>query len=228
MTRKKSSDSTPVMLKKRRSFKNTTNKVYSLETVSKPQVESTAFKSVSGKVIAKLMNSMSEEEFSSKYVLVDCRYPYEYSGGHLRGAINIFDTAQVAEVFFPPCEELFREISLKIPIFYCEYSQKRGPTMANKLRQLDRQRNVENYPEVDYKEIYLLDRGYKKFFEVDNLVHLCEPQSYISMSATPHKEDLKHYHFHKSRSSDSFDSVTLEVQPLTDGRRIKHKFVGTC
>lgn len=105
---------------------------------------------------------------------------------------------------------------------------------ANKLRQLDRQRNVENYPEVDYKEIYLLDRGYKKFFEVDNLVvifrfcqliiiqsicsiycflqHLCEPQSYISMSATPHKEDLKHYHFHKSRSSDSFDSVTLEVQ----------------
>lgn len=58
--------------------------VYSLETVSKPQVESTAFKSVSGKVIAKLMNSMSEEEFSSKYVLVDCRYPYEYSGGHLR------------------------------------------------------------------------------------------------------------------------------------------------
>lgn len=35
-------------------------------------------------VLAKLMLSMSAEEFSRKYTLIDCRYLYEYNGGHLR------------------------------------------------------------------------------------------------------------------------------------------------
>ncbi|MFH4983904.1 hypothetical protein AB6A40_010613 [Gnathostoma spinigerum] len=134
---------------------------YSLDVVSKPFVDSVAFKSISGSTLSELISTMNNDEFQKKYMLVDCRYPYEYSGGHIKNAINLFDPTLVPDMFYP---EKFDATNARIPIFYCEYSQKRGPSMAAALRQYDRQRNESRYPEIDYKEIYLLDRGYKKFF----------------------------------------------------------------
>uniref|UniRef100_A0A0N5A8Q6 protein-tyrosine-phosphatase n=1 Tax=Syphacia muris TaxID=451379 RepID=A0A0N5A8Q6_9BILA len=202
---------------------------YSLETLAKPQIDSTAFKSISGEVLAKVMTSMSEEEFSKKYILVDCRYPYEYEGGHLRGAVNIFDVSRLACMLFPESAEQFNEMTLKIPIFYCEFSQKRGPSMALALRELDRSRN--RYPDVHYKEIYLLDRGYKKFFEDERLLascnvlfenmhlqHLCEPQSYTRMVESNHKDDLKRFRMHKSKSMSAFSYASNAERELLKPR----------
>lgn len=39
---------------------------------------------------------------------------------------------------------------------------------ANELRRVDRVRNSDKYPYVDYKEIYVLAAGYKNFYGVDN------------------------------------------------------------
>uniref|UniRef100_A0A914RHC5 Rhodanese domain-containing protein n=1 Tax=Parascaris equorum TaxID=6256 RepID=A0A914RHC5_PAREQ len=57
---------------------------YSLRTLSKPQIDSVAFKSIDGTTLAALMDSMELSEFERKFVIVDCRYPYEYNGGHIR------------------------------------------------------------------------------------------------------------------------------------------------
>ncbi|KAH7670056.1 Protein CDC-25.1, partial [Aphelenchoides avenae] len=55
--------------------------VYSLETVERPQVESQAFRSIAPRTLARLLAS---EDFPAKYRLIDCRYPFEYKGGHIK------------------------------------------------------------------------------------------------------------------------------------------------
>lgn len=51
-------------------------------------------------------------------------------------------------------------------VFHCEFSSHRGPKAYTKFRDLDRRVNELNYPRVTFKEIYLLDGGYKAFFTV--------------------------------------------------------------
>ncbi|ETN80058.1 hypothetical protein NECAME_09461, partial [Necator americanus] len=111
---------------------------YHLETLTTN--DSQAFRRIDARTLSQLMKSMSSEEFAQKYVLIDCRYPYEFNGGHIKGAINIYDTAKCEEVFFPSITSAQKEgIQRRIPIFYCEYSQKRGPSIPQSrlaLRQL--------------------------------------------------------------------------------------------
>jgi hypothetical protein len=51
------------------------------------------------------INVFSQSIFSkrfqnSKIVLIDCRYEYEFLGGHVKGAMNIIDPAVIKELFF--------------------------------------------------------------------------------------------------------------------------------
>ena len=61
-------------------------------------------------------------------MIVDCRFDYEYQGGHIKTAININDPAQMKEFFLKDRETIERLMSTVI-IFHCEFSQKRGPEM---------------------------------------------------------------------------------------------------
>lgn len=62
----------------------------------------------------------------SRFVLIDCRFPYEYEGGHVRGAINVYTEEQMDEIFT-------RHLPAKDPglclIFYCEFSSYRSPKL---------------------------------------------------------------------------------------------------
>ncbi|KAI1719336.1 rhodanese-like domain-containing protein [Ditylenchus destructor] len=169
---------------------------YSLRTVERPQIAHGAFRSISAATLCQLLGSMTGEQFLKKFFLVDCRYPYEYNGGHIRHAVNIFDPSQIGDVFYPTEDDKFLEMNAKIPIFYCEFSQKRGPCMALELRRLDRARNEGQYPFVNYKEIYLLDQGYKQFYD-DKHIEFCDPRNYIPMFHASHQADLKLYRYHK-------------------------------
>lgn len=106
------------------------------------------------------------------------------------------------------------ESKAKIPIFYCEYSQKRGPAIANALRKADRERNVSIYPRCSYEEMYVLDKGYKRFYEyaIENTLNvscwlvwylqnflqtLCEPSDYVPMDHPDHLDELRKHQEHK-------------------------------
>ena len=50
-------------------------------------------------------------------------------------------------------------------IFHCEFSSERGPKMYRFLREQDRELNKAHYPKLNYPEMYVLEGGYKAFYE---------------------------------------------------------------
>jgi len=67
-----------------------------------------------------------------------------------------------------------------IVVFHCEFSQKRGPRTMRALRNIDRQINARNWPNLFYPEVYILEGGYQNF--VGQYPDLCVPKgSYVQM-----------------------------------------------
>lgn len=150
---------------------------YQLNTISVRC--STTFRRITAETLCDVMRAMPDHEFNEKFMLIDCRYPFEFEGGHIKvcqknnsaysninetfqNSINFFNRDQVSSFFFK--EDNTPRFN-KIPIFYCEFSQKRGPSMAYALREDDRKRNEAHYPHCAYEEMYVVDKGFREFFE---------------------------------------------------------------
>ncbi|EGT51532.1 CBN-CDC-25.2 protein [Caenorhabditis brenneri] len=169
--------------------------VYHLTTLSSNC--STCFRRIEASVLVDLLHTHSDEAFNARYVLVDCRYPYEFNGGHIKHAINFYNRESVNTLFF---DENKTPKHQKIPIFYCEYSQKRGPKMANALRVFDRSTNESAWPHCSFAEIYVLDKGYRNFFNTTRIHNeiLCIPNAFIGMDHEDFAKELKSFQYHKS------------------------------
>lgn len=112
-------------------------------------------------------------------MIIDCRFEYEYEGGHINGAINYNDKDQLAgELFAVPK-------SRTALVLHCEYSAHRAPIMAKYIRHHDRAANVDTYPHLTYPDMYILDGGYSAFFSEHR--SLCFPQNYVEMNADGHE-----------------------------------------
>jgi len=59
------------------------------------------------------------------------------------------------------------------------------------LRNRDRETHVDDYPSLTFPELYLLEGGYKAFFDAHPF--LCQPSSYTPMSHDDHLDDLRHF-----------------------------------
>lgn len=182
-----------------------------------------------------------------EYIIIDSRYPYEFEGGHIKNALNIFTKEKLYEEMFIKrlnfkntnlhklqvsassncllnkslsgnghstsstslsCMEtdetdLFscpiedskiihkKDYKRVIIIFHCEFSSERGPSLLRFLRNQDRTLNEQAYPNLYYPELYLLEGGYKSFYE--NFKKYCYPQTYKPMLHAEHLNDLKHF-----------------------------------
>lgn len=112
-------------------------------------------------------------------MVIDCRFEYEYEGGHIDGAVNYNDKELLADhLFRHPME------GRTLLIFHCEYSAHRAPIMARYIRAEDRNYNADNYPKLTYPEIYILDGGYSSFFCEHR--ERCYPQAYVEMNDAKH------------------------------------------
>uniref|UniRef100_H0XZ15 M-phase inducer phosphatase n=1 Tax=Otolemur garnettii TaxID=30611 RepID=H0XZ15_OTOGA len=121
-----------------------------------------------------------------KFYIIDCRYPYEYLGGHIQGALNLYSQEELYNFFLKkPIVPLDTQKRIII-VFHCEFSSERGPRMCRSLREEDRALNT--YPALYYPELYILKGGYRNFFP--EYMMLCEPQSYCPMHHQDHKAEL--------------------------------------
>lgn len=129
-------------------------------------------------------------------LIVDCRFEYEYKGGHIEGAVNVNNKEELAEQLF-----VSNRTKKTLLVFHCEYSAHRAPIMyvplsservcllnflprAKFIRHRDRAANAHRYPSLSYPEMYILDGGYSAFF-LQNRVR-CHPQNYVEMGAKEH------------------------------------------
>ncbi len=162
-----------------------------------PENEPDSLPRIDKDTLIDVLNGSFDHLYDTK-VLVDCRFEYEYNGGHIENAFNYNDKELLASKLFnvpsPPNTLL---------IFHCEYSAHRAPIMydsvaylflrgsmlivlrARFVRHRDRALNDFQYPKLTYPEVYILDGGYSSFFKAHRT--RCFPQNYVEMHAKEHE-----------------------------------------
>ncbi|KAF7796724.1 hypothetical protein EIP86_007907 [Pleurotus ostreatoroseus] len=156
------------------------------------------------RITASTVNKLLDGDFDRKidaFHVIDCRFDYEYNGGHIPGAVNINTTAGVEDFFLGQQVQKPRPSTSGDPnkktviVFHCEFSLQRAPTFAKHLRSKDRALNNQFYPSVHYPEVYVLEGGYCEYFK--HSATRCEPRSYVRM-------DDPHFASHRSQDLDQF------------------------
>ncbi|XP_067656498.1 M-phase inducer phosphatase-like [Haliotis asinina] len=160
-------------------------------------------KSVSAQTVSQLLAGKYADLISS-YQIIDCRYPYEYEGGHIEGAENLHNQALITDLVTGLQQ---RDTTQRnILIFHCEFSSERGPKLLRHLRNLDRKLNSDRYPFLFYPEVYLLDGGYKAFYEQHQ--SQCNPRNYVPMLHQNYSKQLRHFRV-KSKSWTAGDKQNM-------------------
>lgn len=148
---------------------------------------------VSVDTVSELFNDIRLDELGyDRVVVIDCRFGYEYAGGHLPNAINITDPNELEAEFFHTPPSNGDRICI---IFHCEYSQHRGPKCCRYFRKRDREiHGFNGFPNLFYPELYVMDGGYKKFHESIHTINT----TYIAMNDKRYRDEwIKCWKLHK-------------------------------
>ena len=143
-----------------------------------PEGQNDSIPRINRETLLSVLDGQYNGTFQNK-LIIDCRFEYEYEGGHINEAINYNDKDLLAKhLFNTPMD------GRTLIVLHCEYSAHRAPLMARHLRAADRTANAEHYPRLTYPELYILDGGYSGFFTEHPC--RCYPQAYVEMDAAEH------------------------------------------
>lgn len=149
-----------------------------------------AIKRVTPTTVTQILAGQFSNRFS-RLLIIDCRYPYEYHGGHVPGAINVCSLDEIDRHLFGEMADLTLASSTII-IFHCEFSSERAPRMALHVRNRDRELHAESYPALHYPQLYILEGGYKNFF-LQYPEHCEPPHQYVPMRKSDHRDELRYH-----------------------------------
>lgn len=84
-------------------------------------------KAITPHTLSRLIHGEFNDSVAS-FKVIDCRYPYEFDGGHIDGALNVYTKEQCIELLdeYKPSQE---EKQRHILVFHCEFSSERGPNL---------------------------------------------------------------------------------------------------
>jgi rhodanese-related sulfurtransferase len=176
------------------------------------QVDQDQFRRIDSDTLCEIMDGCYSSLYD-RHVIVDCRFEYEYEGGHIDGAININSKERLREELIVNASSTERVLL----IFHCEYSAHRGPQMAMQLRNFDREANMNRYPMLYYPDIIILTGGYSSFFKA--YANRCFPQKYVGMNDNSHADTCE-------REMDKFrrSMKTARTQSLTSDTDLANHF----
>ena len=120
--------------------------------------------------------------------VLDCRFDFEFTGGHIDGAVNLVDlTPHTIDAL------LMEAMGCRLcVVVHCEFSAHRGPAVYRALRKRDRELNgIEHFPHLYLPELYVLHGGYAAFHKAHP--ELCRPQpgAFVSMADDRFHAQLK-------------------------------------
>lgn len=135
------------------------------------------FPRITAQTLKSIIQDGIHKSHYESYQVIDCRFDYEFKGGHISNALNVSSREELEKEFIHDDQK-----PNTLLIFHCEFSSYRGPLLASHLRNCDRMLNYENYPALFYPDILVLDGGYKGFF--DQFPSLCFPRKYVGMDSS--------------------------------------------
>ena len=93
-----------------------------------------------------------------RIIILDCRFEYEYKGGHIKDAINITTYDELLKIY----DENKENGEKTCVVFYCDFGCNRSRIEYSAFREHDRNNNI--YPKLCFPNIFVLEGGYKRFF----------------------------------------------------------------
>lgn len=141
-------------------------------------------------------------------VLVDARFTHEYDGGHIAGAVNVKTPQEMIELY-----NRYIDTGSTI-IMYCEFGVQRSRALQSAFRDYDRAQHTHNYPNLSYPNVYVIERGYKEFFQ-------CHPElcvgGYVQMRDRQFLQELRSVccenralwdNYRYSRTNESYPNIS--------------------
>ena len=78
--------------------------------------------------MAEVLSGEHSHKYSSAHVL-DARFPYEFDGGHIRGATNVYTPDMLSRYLAESIHTSPDDPRPPVIIMHCEFSQVRGPKL---------------------------------------------------------------------------------------------------
>lgn len=167
---------------------------------------------INAETMTELLHGKYNSDIEELHV-IDCRYPYEYDGGHISIAKNIFTRPQIYDEYFRSPIQAKDPSKRIVFVFHCEFSSERAPALLRYMRSEDRNIHAANYPALHYPEIYLLEGGYKAFFEYST--EFCQPNFYRTMLDEQFQDQCRRFRSF-SKQTEKFSMLNDERSNLTD------------
>jgi M-phase inducer tyrosine phosphatase len=79
---------------------------------------------INGLMLEEILQGKHDLAYSRR-LIIDCRFAYEYAGGHIEGAVNHWTCDMIDSL-------LFRNLpssNTALIVLHCEYSERRAPRM---------------------------------------------------------------------------------------------------